>query len=237
MRDGIVPVMEVNGNGGNNGFGNNGDWAWIIILIILFGYGRNGFGGGFGGGSGASENYVLASDFSMLSRQLSDGFNSQERKLDGITNGLCTLGYDNLVQANSINSNVSNLGMQLQQCCCDVREAISGVNFNLSQGFCGVNNTINTGVRDIIDNQNANYRALHDEIVANRIEDLKEENRRLSAKNSSLELSASQARQNNYLLSELRNGCPVNAQLVCGNAPIPVQYVAANCGCNNSCNF
>lgn len=249
MRDGIVPVMEVNGNNGNSGFGGFGnDGAWWIIILLIFGFGRNGFGGGFGGGSGVQDMYTLASDFSQISRQISDSTAMTERKLDSITNGICTLGYDNLVQANSINSNINNIGMNLQNCCCEVKSqladcccqnlrAIDGVNFNLSQGFCGVNNTINTGVRDIIENQNNNYRALHDEIIANRIEDLKEENRRLTAQNTSLELSASQSRQNNYLLNELRNGCPVNAQLVCGNTPIPVQYVTAGCGCNSCGNY
>ena len=75
-------------------------------------------------------------------------------------------------------------------------------------------NTLCNSTRDIIDNQNANYRALHDEIVANRIED----------KN---------AQKNEYLLNQLRTGCPVNAQLVCGNTPIPVQYIGAGCGCNS----
>ena len=79
-------------NGNNNGMGWGGDWsAWIIIFLIFAAFGWGGNGNGlFGGGSrGAADNYVLASDFSMLSRQMSDGFASQERKLDSINNGLC----------------------------------------------------------------------------------------------------------------------------------------------------
>ena len=74
-------------NGNNNGIGWGGDWsAWIIIFLIFAAFGWGGNGNGlFGGGSrGAADNYVLASDFSMLSRQMSDGFASQERKLDSI---------------------------------------------------------------------------------------------------------------------------------------------------------
>ena len=93
------------------------------------------------------------------------------------------------------------------------------------------NATMNT--RDIIDAVNCNYRALHDEIVANRIED---KNAQITAQQNeinALRLSASQLHQNQTLLNELRNGCPVNAQLVCGNQPIPVQYIGA---CNPCCN-
>ena len=88
----LADIAAATGNDRNNSGMWGGDWsAWIIIFLIFaaFGWGNGGFGGFGGGNSGAADNYVLASDFSMLSRQLSDGFNSQERKLDSIANGLC----------------------------------------------------------------------------------------------------------------------------------------------------
>lgn len=245
-----VAVLSGNNRSGSDGmFGDNGAW-WIIIFLIfaMTGWGRNGFGGGSNGSNGgAYDNYVLTSDFSQLARQISDSTAMTERKLDGITNGLCTLGYDNLVQANSINSNINNIGMNLQNCCCEVKSqladcccqnlrAIDGVNYNLSQGFCGVNNTINVGVRDLIDNQNANYRALHDEIVANRIEDKNAQIQLQQNEINALRLAASQEKQNAYLLSELK-ACPIPAYLTCNpNAPLNYSINYGNgcgCGCNN----
>jgi len=237
MRDGIVPVMEVNGNNGGFGDGNNA-W-WLIILIILFGgYGR-GFGGFGGSGGQVGDNYILASDISMLSRQLSDGFNSQERRTDSIINGICTLGYDNLTQTNTINSNISNVAMSLQNCCCDLKsqlaenryqnsQNINMLNNNMNAGFTGLQQSMCINTRDIIDNNNANTRSILDFLVKDKIETL-------TSENQSLRLAASQSAQNEYLLNSLRNGCPVNAQLVCGNQPIPVQYIAAGCNCNNGC--
>ena len=70
-----------------------------------------------------------------------------------------------------------------------------------------------TGFRDVIDSQNANYRALHDEIVANRLED---KNAQIAAQQNEinrLQLSASQSAQNAYLLSELKP-CPSAAYIV-----------------------
>lgn len=113
MRDGIVPVMEVNGNGNNDGFGGNNAW-WVIILIILFGgwgnRGFGGFGGCYGNGVGTSvyEGYVLNNDFSQLSKQISDTYNLTDRKFDSITNGLCSLGYQELQNINGVNTNLSN---------------------------------------------------------------------------------------------------------------------------------
>ena len=101
----------------------------------------------------------------------------------------------------------------------------------LQQTLC--NNT-----RDIIENQNANYRALHEEIVANRIED---KNAQIAAQQNeinSLRLAASQERQNAYLLSELKP-CPSAAYIVpnpncCYNYTVTgTGYGSNGCGCNN----
>lgn len=212
------------------------------------GWGRNGNGFGNGSnGSGAMDNYVLASDFATIQRQLSDGFGSLTDQSRYIQNGLCDgfyamntsllngfAGVNNGIMTNGYETRnaINGVSSQLASCCCDIREGIQGVNYNLATNTCSLQNTMNMNTRDIVDTVNANYRALHDEIVANRIED---KNAQITAQQNeinALRLSASQSAQNEYLLNQLRNGCPVNAQLVCGNTPIPVQYIGACCGCN-----
>lgn len=99
----------------------------------------------------------------------------------------------------------------------------------------GIQQTLCNNTRDIIENQNANYRALHDEIVANRIED---KNAQIAAQQNeinSLRLAASQERQNAYLLSELKP-CPSAAYIVpnpncCYNYNV-TGYGYGNNGCN-----
>lgn len=236
-------AVLANRNGGNSGFGNGDMGAWWIIIFLIFafgGFGNRGFGSGNGSnGGGAMDNYVLASDFAQLSRQLDNGFDRIADATTQINNGLCNGFYQELVNINGVNSNIMQgnfaLQSQLASCCCGIERAIDGVNYNTQSGFNGINQTLCTATRDIIENQNANYRALHDEIVANRIED---KNAQITAQQNeinTLRLAASQATQNEYLLNQLRTGCPVNAQLVCGNTPIPVQYIGAGCGCNNNC--
>lgn len=222
----LSDIAAATGNNNNGGFGNNGDWAWIIVLFLIFGWGRNGFGGGYGnGGTSVYEGYVLNNDFSQLSKQISDTYNLTDRKFDALTNGLCTLGYDNLVQTNSVNTNVNALSANLQNCCCDIRAQIADNKYEMAKGFCSTNNAITLNTRDVIDNMNANYRALHDEIVANRIED---KNAQIAAQQNeinALRLAASQEKQNTFLVDKLRP-CPIPAYASCN---------PWGCNCNQGC--
>lgn len=121
MRDtySLSDIAAATGNCNNSGFGDGNGW-WIILIILLFGYGRNGNWGGNGnGGTSVYEGYVLGNDFSQLSKQISDTYNMTDRKFDAITNGLCSLGYQEL-------------------------QNINGVNTNLFNGFAGVTNAITT---------------------------------------------------------------------------------------------
>lgn len=227
-------------NGNNDGFGDNGSWWVIIFLIFAFmGWGRNGNGFGGGSGSGATDNYVLASDFATIQRQLSDGFGDLTSQTRFIQNGLCDgfyamntsllngfAGVNNAIMTNGYETRnaINGVSSQLADCCCKTQSAIQGVNYNLAQSTCSLQNTMNMNTRDIVDAVNCNYRALHDEIVANRIED---KNAQITAQQNeinSLRLAASQSAQNTYLIDQLKP-CPSPA------------YIVANpyCGCNNGC--
>ena len=250
-----VALLTNRSGNGNDGFGGNGDNAWWIILFLIFGWGRNGFGGGYGGGSGVADNYVLATDFATI-----------ERKLDGVNSGICdstfalnntmTNGFAGVQQTlcqgfNGLNvaylQGTNTLAAQLADCCCGIKSqladcccttqrAIDAVNYNMATNTCAITTAINTGIRDIVDNQNANYRALHDEIVANRIEDKNAQIVSQQNEINSLRLRASQVEQNAYLINELKP-CPIPAYITCNpNASYNYGFGFGNnncCGCNN----
>lgn len=244
--DGIVPVMEVGTNNGNgNGmFGDN--WAWIIVLFLIFAWG--GFGNGFGRNNGSvADNYVLASDFATIQRQLSDGFGDLTSQSRYIQNGLCDgfyamntsllngfAGVNNSIMTNGYETRnaIQGVSSQLANCCCDIREGIQGVNYNLATNTCNLQNTMNMNTRDIVDTVNANYRALHDEIVANRIEDKNAQIQAQQNEINALRLSASQAKQNAYLINELKP-CPSPSYIVPNpNCCFDYTVTRNTCGCN-----
>ena len=227
------------GNGNGNGFGWGAEWIWIIVLFALWQNGGWGNGNNNGRG-GAVDGYVLASDFSNI-----------ERKIDSVNNGLCdgfyAMNTGMLNGFSSINQNIMTSGFetrnaiqgvssQLAECCCTTQRAIDGVNYNMATNFSNLNNTLCGLGRDIIENQNANYRAIHDEIVANRIED---KNAQITAQQNeinALRLKASQEAQNTYLINQLKP-CPSAAYIVpnpnyCYNYTVNGQgYNNGGCGC------
>ena len=247
-------VASLDGN--NNGmFGGDGWWA-IIIFALIFGWGGNGFGGlgGFGGNRGGcvepcatqadvraavdqqtliskldQQTYGLADSTYALNNSITNGFH-------GVDNAICNLGYN-------VQSGFNGLSAQLAQCCCDNRAAISEVRYDMATQACDARNLIQNTTRDIIDNANANNRALLDFLVNDKISTLQAENQSLKFKASQAEqnafITANQEAQTATLLRRLGAECPQAAYIV--NAPTPVTFPVNACGqfsgfgYNNAC--
>ena len=244
-----MPVMPATGSGyGNNGAWGDGGWLWFIVVIFaIFGGWGNGFGGWGNNGGGAS---------AVTQADLQRGFDTQSiiGKLDGITNGLCDGFYAVQTGMNGINTNILQTGYgiqqainadtvagmqnanalqaQLAQCCCDTREAIQGVNYNMAQNTCALQNTMNNNTRDIIDSQNAGTRAILDYLCQDKIATLQ-------AENNDLRRAASQDRQNALLTTAMSAQTQQIINAV-NPAPIPAYQVPNpnvyyGCGCNTGC--
>ena len=232
-----MPVAPANtGNGG--GFGWGGDGAWWIIILFLFvfcGWGGNGWGNnGNGNGAGVVDGYVLTSDFANI-----------ERKIDGVNDGLCNGFYQQAQLVNGTNMAMANgfaqaelsrsnqqaalmqqlnaMQMQAQQCCCDQRADTAQVRYDMAQQGCETRNAIQTATRDIIDNANCNSRAILDFLTQSKLQDLQ-------SANQELRLQASQAAQNNYLISQLRP-TPIPAYASCNPWAGGSYNGCAGCGC------
>lgn len=230
------------GNGGGGGWGGFGEGIWaVIILAILFGWGRGGggaFGGGSGGGGGGDG---VAAGFAW--QGIDNGIRGIQQ---GLCDGFYAVNTGLLNGFHGVDNAICNLGYQLKDCCCQTARAIDGVNYNLATGFCNLGNTINGAARDIIDNQNANYRGIMDFMVQTKIDALQSEN-------DALRLRASQADQNAVIRAAIDastaeiirrtgNECPVPAYVVpnpncCYGNPLGVgynyggNYGGNGCGC------
>ena len=255
---GYAVGRDTNNNGGygNGMFGN--DFAWIIILL-LFGWGRNGFGG-YGGGYGApcatqadvrsavdqqtliskidQQTYGLADSFTALNNTLNNNFR-------GIDNAICTLGYQGAQHAN-------NLSAQLADCCCGIKGEIKDVAYanamntnqldrRISDCCC---ETEKMNMQNRFDAQAYNCNTLQAiDKVGDRIIDYlaNEKTQALRDENFALRLQASQAKQNEFLISRLGEKCPEPAYIVqppqqvtfptncCGT----VNYASNGCGCGS----
>lgn len=214
----VADIAAVTGNG-NNGWANGDGWWVLIILFVLFGgWGR---GGMFGGNGGCDSACATVGDVER-------GFDQQSTNMrfNALDNAFAQLGYANQQQGyetqlaitnaqaaqqqccctiqNAISGAQSALSTQLADCCCENRLAVANLNAALAADTCSVTTAISQAARDITDNQNANYRALHDEIVANRMEDKNAQIQALQSQVQALNLAQSQANQNTYLIGQLR---------------------------------
>lgn len=229
-----MPVAPANNNG--NGFGWGGDGAWWIVLFLIFaafgGWG-NGFGG-FGGGNsgGVVDGYVLTSDFANLERKLDsvnsglcDGFYAQAQLVNGtnmaMANGFAQAELSRSNQQAALMQQLNAMQMQAQQCCCDQRADTAQLRYDLATQGCETRNAIQTSTREIVTNANDNTRAILDFLVNSKMQDLQTENQ-------NLKLAASQAAQNNYLVSQLRP-TPIPAYQSCN--PWAGGSYTGCCGC------
>lgn len=217
----LSDIAAVSGRNNNDGFfgGDNG-W-WIILLFLFAGWGGRGFGGGFGGGGGYGgypatqedvrdavdqqtliskldqQTYGLADSTYALNSAIMNGFH-------GVDNAICTLGYQNQQGFNS-------LAHQISDCCCETQRLIErgfcDTNYNMATQAAATQRAICDSTRDIIDNQNAGVRSILDFLTQDKIATLQ-------AENTNLKFAASQAAQNTYLISQLREPCPVPAYVV-----------------------
>ena len=220
-------------NSGFGGFGGDGAW-WIIILFLFVfcGWGGNGWGNNDNSG-GVVDGYVLTSDFANVERKiesvnqgLCDGFYQQAQLVNGtniaMANGFAQAELSRSNQQAALMQQLTAMQMQNQECCCENRAAIAQVRYDMATQACDTRNTVNTAARDIIDNQNQNSRAILDFLTQSKMRDLE-------SANQELRLAASQAAQNNYLISQLRP-CPTPAYITC-NPWAGSSYGGCGTGC------
>ena len=210
--EGELPTVAYgNCNNGNNGWN---DWSWIIGLALvggLFGgWGNGGFGFGGGRGYGASPatqadlsagfaNSEIMSDLNdillgqaSMQNFINQGFSGLNATVTngfaGVNNAICTLGYQNQAGFNALST-------QIAQCCCDTRAAIADVKYANERNTC-----------DIIRAGQDNTRAILDYLSGEKIASLQ-------AENAGLKAQISNDKQSAYLISQLREPCPIPAYI------------------------
>lgn len=248
----IIILFLIFGFGGNRGFGNGG-WGggsgvadnyvlatdFATIERKLDGV-NNGLCDGF---------YNMAQQFSNTNQNIFQGNANLTQTLTqgfaGLNQGLITQGYETRLGTQGLASQLASCCCDIRQeiadCCCKTQTGLKDISYNIAMGNNALQNAMCLNTRDIIENQNANYRALHEELVANKLEAKNDRIAELQTQVNGLQLKASQEAQNNYLIQRLDpNKCPVPAYVV--NGPTPVNFPTNccntfsgfnNCGCGN----
>ena len=163
---GITPVMPVGGNDGM--FGGNG-FMGIFGLLILVGL----LNGGFGGFGGGNQQYATRD-------QVQNGFDTQNMQmqtsgiLNAVTSGTAqtiaasTQNASNAITAikdgnaslirefGNVETALTALGGQSQECCCNILRAVDGVNYNGAINTAAINANTTAQVQKILDAITAN---------------------------------------------------------------------------------
>lgn len=189
--------------------------------------------------------YQTQQGFSNLAAQLANCCCETQRAIDGVN-------FNTLQGFNGVERGLSGLATQLASCCCDIGRQVErgfcDLNYNLATQEGQTRQSIQDTTRDILDNQNANTRAILDFLTQDKISTLQ-------AENQSLKFAASQSAQNAFitanqeaqtaeLIRRLGRDCPVPAYVVpnpncCYGNPVGVSYgynTNSGCGCGCGCN-
>lgn len=202
----LADIAAVTG-GNKDGFGGGNGWWVLVILFALFG----GFGNGFGnnGGQGALTRGDLCQDMNFsdlegavrgVNQGLCDGFYAMNTGMlngfHGVDNAVCQLGY-------TIQGGFNALQAQQAQCCCDTREAISQVRYDMGANTCALTTAMNQGFAQL-------DRTISDQFCQLKMEQKDAKIAEQASLINALNLAQSQANQNQYLLDQIRamqGGC------------------------------
>lgn len=240
-------------NKGNGFFGGNGGFQDIIALIVIAAIFGNGNGNGiFGGGNNnnSAEREMLMSaiqrngvDLGQLAASLNCSVGKIDAAIGNVATQICNLagqqglGFQQVV--NSIQAGNCALTAQIANCCCDLKQAIGGVNVGLERGFssvayetqrqtCDIQKSIADSTAQILAGQRAaEMRDLQDKLDA-----LREKN----AQQAVFINNAQQTAQFQAMLAPIASDL---AELKCNQPPVkkivcPETYVPVNRSINEN---
>lgn len=243
------------GGGGFGGYGG-GNWIWPLFLLAL--WGGNGFGGFGGNGMFGGRGVGFLSDqinnnngrdllmqaisgngnaISQLATQLGCKAGDIQTALNSLSTQICQfsnqtgLGQQQII--NALQMGDANLASQLASCCCDIKQAIGGVNVGMERGFssvayetqrqtCDIEKAIASSTSQILEGQRAaEMREMQDKLDA------------LREKNAQQAVILNNAQQTSQFAAMLAPIQADLAELKCNQVPVkkiacPETYVPVN---------
>ena len=256
----ILLLFILLGNGGWGGFGgfgmNNDIYPWMNQANLT----NSGFQNQM-----INDNVTSIRDgISGLSTQICGGFGDVQASLcNGFAGVNATIngGFANAETAanarqmanmnqafaaqTAVSNQLNNIGMSLQNCCCENRSNIADLKYTVATENCADRAALSEGIRDVITNQTANTQRILDQLCNDKIDAKNEKIADLERQLTMANLTASQVAQNAFISQGFANevdqlynrlsSCPVPTTPVYGRTPIFTcnNNSGCGCGCNN----
>ena len=238
----------MNGNNNRGSWGGDGCW-WIWIILLFFCWGGNGFGGfGNNGANGlpAQLNGDAGRELLMNAiqgngtaiNQLAASLNCSTQQIQST---LCSiegkLGMSGQQIINAVQSMGCQIGNQIAECCCNVRQDIVKMGYENQLATINQTNTLqssaNTQFNILGAKIDAQTQIINDRFCQLEMREMQNKIDTLRQENSNLALAASQQAQTANIVSQLRPPCPVPAYIVqnpnCCNTPTVAVATAPAC--------
>ena len=181
----LIILFALFGGWGRGGYGNdngsNGGGNMSYVPYLMNGVWNN----------GALTRADLCQDMNF--QEVQNGIRSIASSLPtsfaNLNSTICNQQYDTARLVNGLENTIQNgfnssnvvamqnqnaLQTQIAQCCCDAKSLFAQAEYNRATDTCAVTNAIRDAARDIIQNDNCNYRQLHDEQIALQMQGYKE---------------------------------------------------------------
>jgi len=274
-----------NGNGGMNygggfgdmfGMGSGGIFFWLILFFFMMmfmgGWGNNGNAAGNNGvvympygapymmggncGNSIQQNFdqaALVSGINGLQTQMQTGFsNAEVSRCNQQANILQQMNNNQ----NATNTQLQNLNMGLQNCCCENRAAVADLKYTVSTEACSDRAAVGDAFQGLTAQNNANTNAMMNAFNAG-IQSIKDQmcndkidqkNERIADLERQLTMANLAASQNAQTAAILTDNLAQTNTLEQYLAPVPrPAYIVQNpsccnqnyngCGCNSCRNF
>jgi hypothetical protein len=230
----LADIAAVTGSKSSENAWGDGGYLWLIVFVLFFafgGWGNNGWSGN-GAANGITPyaaNAITQADLQRgfnteailgkidnVNDGMRDGFYSLNGTLSNNTNNI-----QNAIQQSLMTGmqSANNIQSQIAQCCCDNRlenlqnanatqnmisSGFADTNYRLATDTCAITTAMAQQTQEIMQNCNANYRALHDEMVQAQLDAKDAKIAEQASAIQALNLTASQAAQNTYLINALK---------------------------------
>jgi len=148
---------------GNNGNGNNGNNGVQYVPYPMYGMGGGGFCGGYSAADAVRQGFdqsAIINGINGVQMGMQQGFNNAE--------------ISRCNQQQNLLGVLQNQSMALQNCCCENRAAIAGVNYNIATEACNDRAAVKDALYQLTTQNNANMNTMAT-MFNNGIQNLKDE--------------------------------------------------------------